>query len=202
MNDEFNLERAIAGDPIETVAGTQVEFIAYRPTAEACKQLIIQVGTDILMYRANGRYPSQTTNCYFDLRMKSAPAKQVDWSKIPVDTLLTLEFSAGKDDRYFSSFVDGRVRYYRDGMTSKTIMYKSDILDIHPRNVQIKNNQPWTVWLGGTCPLPDGIEFEYMTSNDSGRIMTSTESASSYSWSPNDIYAYRLTGSVLGGWTL
>ncbi|MCI4437993.1 MAG: hypothetical protein JHC33_14390 [Ignisphaera sp.] len=89
MNNEFDLERAIAGEPIETVTGNPVEFIAYRPTAEACKQLIVQVGTDILMYYANGRYPSRTTKCYFDLRMKSV-VKQIDWVKLPVDTIITL----------------------------------------------------------------------------------------------------------------
>jgi hypothetical protein len=202
MNDEFNVERTIAGEPTETVSGTPAEFIAYRPTAEAHKQIIMQVGTDIRTYYKNGRYYNNpAVGSAYDLRMKSA-VKRIDWTKLPVDTLITLGICTGLDERYFSSFNSGLVHYYQGGTTSKTAASNSDVFTINPSNVRIAPDQPWTVWLGGACPLPDGLEYEYMIHDEPGQVMTNKESASSYSWVHNDIYAYRLTGKVLGGWTL
>jgi hypothetical protein len=202
MNDEFNVERAIAGEPIETVFGTPVEFIAYRPTAKESKQLIVQDGADIRMYYVNGRYKDQGSKCPYDLRMKPV-AKKIDWSKLPVDTLIILGIYAGGDKRYFSSFTSGLVHCYRFGMTSKTMTNNSDVCTMNPSNVQIAPDQPWTVWLGGDCPpMPDGLEFEYMIHSEHGRAFVCVESASAYSWRAKFIYAYRPTGRVLGGWTL
>jgi hypothetical protein len=201
MNNKFNLERAIAGEPIETVTGTPVELIAYRPTARESKQLVVQIGTDICMYHTNGRYYNSNEHCSYNLRMKPA-VKRIDWTKLPVDTLITLGICTGLDERYFSSFNSGLVHYYQGGTTSKTAASNSDVFTINPSNVRIAPDQPWTVWLGGACPLPDGLEYEYMIHDEPGQVMTNKESASSYSWVHNDIYAYRLTGKVLGGWTL
>jgi hypothetical protein len=133
--------------------------------------------------------------------MKSV-VKQIDWAKLPVDTLITLGLCSENDDRYFSSFKSGLVHYYQGGTTSKTAESKSDVFTINPGNVQIAPDNPWVVLLGGNCPIPDGLEFEYMTSNDPGRIITSTKSASEYIWTNYSVYAYRLTGKVLDGWTL
>jgi hypothetical protein len=202
MNNEFDLQRAIAGEPIETVYGTPMEFVTYRPTAEASKQLIIQVGTDILLYHANGRYNrNPALSCSFDLRMKSV-VKQVDWSKMPVDTLVTVYPSTGNDERYFSSFSYGMVNFYRNGKTSKTTTSNLDVFDAEPSYVHIAKNQPWTIWQGGECPIPDGLGFEYMIHGDPGQAIVCTESASAYLWQPKLIYAYRLTGRVLDGWKL
>jgi hypothetical protein len=198
MDNEFNLERAIAGEPIETVSGTLVEFVAYRPNAKKDEQLIVQVGTNIRMYHADGRFHSLFTPCPYDLRMKSK-LKQVDWAKLPVDTLLTLGVGKGKIERYFSSFRYGMVRCYQDGMTSKTA---TNIFAITPSNIEISPDQPWTVWLGGECPIPDGLEFEYMIHDDPRQVMVGKESASAYLWCTKHIYAYRLTGKVLYGWKL
>jgi hypothetical protein len=201
MNNEFNLERAIAGEPIETIAGTPVEFIAYRPTVNGCKKLIVELGTCVCTYYANGRYHSLDTHHPYDLRMKPK-LKQIDWSKLPVDTLLTLALCTGKDIRYFNSFSNGMVHYYRNGWTSK-IATTRDVIAINQSNVQIAPDQPWTVWLGGECPIPDGLEFEYMIHDDPMQVMVGKESASAYLWEPIIIiYAYRLTGKVLDGWTL
>jgi hypothetical protein len=202
MNDEFNLERAIAGEPVETISGTPAEFIAYRPTVRSSKQLIMQVGTDICSYNKNGKlYNNTSMSCSLDLRMKST-VKQIDWAKLPVDTLVTLGICTGLDERYFSSFSSGLVHYYRGGTTSKTAASNSDVFTINPSNVRIAPDQPWTVWLGGACPLPDGLEFEYMSHNEPGIVIVSCESASAYLWKLKRIYAYRLTGRVLDGWTL
>jgi hypothetical protein len=204
MDNEFNLERAIAGDPIETVAGTPVEFVTYRPNVKESKQLIVEVGTDLCTYYANGRYHGNSTGQTFpyDLRMKPN-LKQIDWAKLPVDTLLTLSLCTGKDIRYFNSFSNGVVLYYRNGWTSKIATTK-DVIAINQSNVQIASDQPWIVWQGGGCPLPDGLEFEYMIHDDPSQVIVSKESVSAYLylWCTNLIYAYRLTGKVLDGWTL
>jgi hypothetical protein len=201
MSNEFNLERAAAGEPIETVFGTLVEFIAYRPTAKESKQLIVQDGADIRTYYVNGRYKDQGSKCPYDLRMKLV-AKQIDWTKLPIDTLITLGIYTEGNKRYFSSFSSGMVHYYQGGITSKTAASNLDVFTMNPNNVQIAPDQPWTVWLGGDCPLPDGLEFEYLTHSYPGEARVSEKSPGDYCWALNTIYAYRPTGRVLGGWTL
>jgi hypothetical protein len=201
MSTEFNLERAIAGEPIETIEGTPVEFIAYRPTADKDEQVIAQVGVNIMTYHTNGKYYDQVIDSSLDLRMVSQQ-KQINWAKLAVDTLIIIRVNGATANRYYSSFSDGAVHYFRAGMTSKTADYKSDVFTIHTSNVQIAPDQPWAVWLGGGNPLPDGLEFEYVVPHGPGRIMTCTESASTYVWTHHSIYAYRLTGKVLDGWTL
>jgi hypothetical protein len=201
MNNKFDLQRVINGEPFETVEGKPVKFVAYLPTARECKQLIVQAETDVRMYYASGRYHGTEEHWSYDLRMK-APLKQIDWTKLPIDTVITLNLCTGEAGRYFSSFTDGLVCYYRGGKTSKTIMYKSDILYIHSKNMKISPDQPWTVWQGNECPLPDGLEFEYMIHSEHGRAFVCVESASAYSWQAKFIYAYRPTGKVLDGWTL
>jgi hypothetical protein len=203
MNKEFDLQRVIAGDPIEKEVGTTVLFIAYIPTAKANKQLIVQDGDNILMYHANGRYIASSISSPFDLRMKSV-AKRIDWAKLPVDTLITLSLDEATANRYFSSFTNDRVYYYRGGLTSRTSGGCLDILTINPSNVQIAPDQPWTVWLGGACPIPDGLEFEYMTHDCPRQVMVGKESASTYLylWCSKIMYAYRPTGKVLDGYSL
>jgi hypothetical protein len=202
MSNEFDLQRAINGEPFETMEGKPVKFVAYLPTARECKQLIVQAETDVRMYYASGRYHGTEEHWSYDLRMK-APLKQIDWTKLPIDTVITLNLCTGEANRYFSSFTDGLVCYYRGGKTSKTITYKSDILYIHSKNVKISPDQPWTIWLGGECPIPNGLEFECMIYQEPGRALLSDGVASMYLWNSTQIiYAYRLTGKVLDGWVL
>jgi hypothetical protein len=203
MSTEFDLERAIAGEPIETISGTPVEFVAYIPNVKCSKQLIVGVGTDILMYHADGRYRNSDTSYPYDLRMKPN-LKQIDWTKLPVDTRIIRSLCTGKSERYFSYFSGGMVYFYSEGADSKTVQSNAPTptLSISPSNVQISPDQPWTVWQGGNCPLPDGVEFEYMSHHKPGKVMVSAESASAYVWCSNHIYAYRPTGKVLDGWKL
>jgi hypothetical protein len=197
MNDKFDLQRAIDGDPIEKECGTTVSFVAYIPTAKADRQLIVQDGYNVLAYYANGRYINQVISSPFDLRMKSV-VKQVDWSKMPVDTLLITQ--AGYS-RYFKGFTEDNVTYYAEGRTSES-GGNCPIGGSIPRVIQISPNQPWKIWFGGECPIPDGLEFEYMIHGDPGQAVVCTESASAYLWQPKLIYAYRLTGKVLDGYSL
>jgi hypothetical protein len=201
MDNTFNLERAIAGEPIETISGAPVTFVAYRPNVRWSKQLIVEVGTDICTYHANGRYHNLDTSYPYDLHMRPN-LKQIDWAKLPVDTILTLGICTGGDKRYFSSFNSGMVYYYRFGATSKTATSNSDVFTISPRNAKIAPDQPWTVWIGGEWPIPDGLEYEYMTHDKHQRKIVCVESPSEYLWDEHLIYAYRLTGKVLDGWVL
>jgi hypothetical protein len=199
MNSKFNLQRAIAGEPIETMEGVHAEFVAYRPTVRIDSRVIVQVEDRLIMCREDGNLYGRLGASINDLRMKSV-VKQIDWAKLPVDTLITLSLDEATANRYFSSFNNGKVYYYRGGMSLKTSVDSLDILTINPSNVQIAPDQPWTVWQGGDCPLPDGLGFEYVIHNEPGQVMVGAESASAYSWWP--IYAYRPTGKILDGWKL
>jgi hypothetical protein len=205
MNNEFDLQRAIAGEPIEKEVGTTVSFIAYIPTAKADKQLIVQDGDNILAYCANGRYITPFISSPFDLRMKSE-LKQIDWTKLPVDTLVTVVGTClGKGERMvrcYSSFSQDMVRCYRGGATSKTVDRDLEVFEVKPSDIQIAPDQPWTVWVGGACPIPDGLEFEYMVHAYPGKVIVAEKSPSEHCWSLRTIYAYRLTGKALDGWTL
>jgi hypothetical protein len=208
MNNEFDLQRAVNGEPIETVSGTSVEFIAYRPTARECKQLIVQAGTDVRMYYANGRYHSPNEHWSYDLRMKSK-LKKIDWTKLPVDTLLTLDLCKVNEERYFSSFRHGMVHFFLYGATSKTADSKLDVLTVKPSNVKIAQDQPWTIWQGGECPIPDGLEYEVITRGGAAPF-TNRGCYQVILWSytqngvhsMSEIIAYRLTGKVLDGYLL
>jgi hypothetical protein len=204
MNAEFDLQRAINGEPFETVEGKPVKFVAYLPTARECKQLIIQAETDVRMYYANGRYHGTEEHWSYDLRMKT-PLKQIDWAKLPVDTLLITQ--AGYL-RYFNGFIDGKVTLYAEGRTSKSCR-NYPITEYNPSDIQIAPNQPWTVWQGGNCPIPDGLEYEVITRGGVAPlinrgchhiILWSYTQNGSHSMS--EIIAYRLTGKVLDGWKL
>jgi hypothetical protein len=207
MNNEFNLERAIAGETIETVSGTPVEFIAYRPTLKESKQVIVQALDQILTYDVNGRYYMSAEHPN-DLRMKPK-LKQIDWRKMPVDTVITLDLCAGRVERYFHSFSNWMVRYYYFGATSKTVDSNLDILAISPSNVHISPDQPWTVWLGGDCPIPDGLEYEVITRGGAAPLVnrgcyqvTLWPHTQNGVHSMSEIIAYRLTGKVLDGYSL
>jgi hypothetical protein len=201
MNNEFNLERAIAGEPIETGIGMAATFIAYAPTATPDQRVIVQINTGIMTYFEDGTYILGVSDDHHNLRMKSV-VKQIDWAKLPVDTLLTIDLCKVKEERYFSSFSNGKVHFFLYGATSKTADSNLDVLTVKSSNVKIASDQPWTVWLGGECPIPDGLEFEYMIHDDPRQVMVGKESASAYLWQPKLIYAYRLTGKVLDGYSL
>jgi hypothetical protein len=200
MNDKFNLERAIAGEPIEKEDGTTVSFVAYIPTAKADRQLIVQDGDDVLAYCANGRYITPFISSHFDLRMKSM-LKQIDWSKLPEDTVI----STPEGDRHISKCSKNStlVLTYPEGKSSFTCGLRE--LEEHSKDTcYLVEQQPWTVWLGGECPIPDGLEFEYMIHDDPRQVIVCKESASAYLylWKLKRIYAYRPTGKVLDGWKL
>jgi hypothetical protein len=196
MSNEFDLQRAINGEPIETIEGTPAEFIAYRPTADKDEQVIVQVGINIMTYHTNGKYYDQVIDSSLDLHMVSQQ-KQIDWSNIPEDTVI----STPEGDRHIAKCSKNStlVLTYPEGKSSLT--YGLRELEEHRKDkCYLVEQQPWTIWQGGEYPIPDGLEFEYVVYNKPGQVMVSKESASTYSWWP--IYAYRLTGKVLDGWVL
>jgi hypothetical protein len=199
MNNEFDLQRSIDGEPIETTGGNPVEFIAYRPTADIFEQVVVQLGKHIHTYSSSGHHLHNITS----IRMKSV-VKQIDWAKLPVDTLLILSLDGATVNRYFSSFNSGRVYFFMAGATSKTARRNSDVFAISPSNVQIAPYQPWTIWIGGKCPIPDGLEYDVCLRDS--RITTPPAKASEMIWVNTkcsaDIIAYRLTGKVLDGYSL
>jgi hypothetical protein len=131
--------------------------------------------------------------------MKSAPTKQVDWSKMSINTILNT-----KDNEKFAfsslNTSEKLINAFIDGGTSYTCC---DEISIHIADITISTVQPWTVWLGGVCPpIPDGLEFEYLTHSYPGEIRVSKKSPNDYCWELEAMYAYRPTGKVLDGWKL
>jgi hypothetical protein len=199
MDREFNLGRAMVCEPIETVSGITVEFIAYRPTASSNKPVIVQAGDNILTYYTNGMFIDPAIRSPFDLRMKHT-LRKIDWTKLPEDTVI----STPEGDRHIAKCPEKStlVLTYPEGKSSLTCGLR-ELEEHRKEKCYLVEQQPWTVWQGGECPLPDGLEFEYLIRDDPGQVMVAKESASSYLWEPNIIiYAYRLTGKVLDGWTL
>jgi hypothetical protein len=201
MNNEFNLQRAIAGEPIETREGIPAEFVAYRPTLRSDSRLVVQVEDRLIMCRDDGKIYNGTSTSINDLRMKLV-VKQVDWSKMPVDTLLITQ--AGYS-RYFRGFMDDKVTYYAEGRTSESggncLIYRST-----PSDIQISSNQPWKIWFGGEYPIPDGLEFEIITRN--GNKFNCPNDTKGVYWlhdrayKHTEVIAYRLTGKLIEGYKL
>ena len=65
----FNLERAIAGDPLCTADGQDGRFIAYVPEVRSVYKILIFVDGRIATYTEDGRY-SKYEDSDLDLRMK------------------------------------------------------------------------------------------------------------------------------------
>jgi hypothetical protein len=62
MNENFNLARAMAGDPIQTIGGVPVEFVAYRPTASTNFQVVVQIENVICCYPRTGYFSISPTH--------------------------------------------------------------------------------------------------------------------------------------------
>ncbi|MHB8914934.1 MAG: hypothetical protein ACYC4K_03880 [Thiobacillus sp.] len=113
--------------------------------------------------------------------------KRIDWSKMPDDVLVT---------------ADGSRCYLVGGMLSA---YPKIIADerypIDGREIKLAQSQPWVVWFGGECPVPDGVVFDFV---DRDGDIERSGLGSDYRWdhreSPGDIIAYRITG-IADGWT-
>ena len=69
--EAFDLQRAIAGDPICDTTGTPVKFIAYVP--EARQPLAILCRGRIFAYCAGGKIFDESESAQLDLRMATDP---------------------------------------------------------------------------------------------------------------------------------
>jgi hypothetical protein len=73
----FNLERALAGDPVVTRDGRPVKIAGYNPDAFDGKKVIGWVGKDAEMWNENGQYYGSAYACNFNLFM--APTERKEW---------------------------------------------------------------------------------------------------------------------------
>ena len=119
--------------------------------------------------------------------------KQINRTKIPVDTRLIPPSNGRK--RYMAA--NGKVTGFPSWEGTGPLDWQY--------GTTIAPDQPWTVWLGGECPIPDGLEFEVMWRGDSA-VDTFECDSEELIWShkkyDGDIISYRLTGRVLDGWVL
>jgi hypothetical protein len=197
MDNKFNLERAIAGDPIETMEGIPAEFVAYRPTVRIDSRVIVQVEDRLIMCREDGNLYGRVSTSTNDLRMKSV-VKQIDWSKLPVDTRLLSP--------------NGDKRYANNGMRSNFPSWEEPECFEWVDGTTISPDQAWIVWHGGDCPIPNGLEYEVIVRYGECFIPTNIGCKLQHIWVRSkyphqthighEVIAYRLTGRVLSGWKL
>lgn len=137
----------------------------------------------------------------FNRHVKEATQKRkIDWSKMPVDTLISF-----KSDyfRYFSHVEDGVVYVFGNGRTSQTGHDETYPVKVHNEISGIE--QPFfTPWFGGECPVPDGVVVE-VKGQHGGAYFTARGLGAHMDWSTysylGDITAYRITGPA-EGWEL
>ncbi len=83
--------------------------------------------------------------------------KKIDFSKIPVDTLVEVRDRDSSDGykNYFKGLSGGEYSYscYMDGKTSLREAFDSW------RQIRLIDNPPQP-WFGGECPLPDGVRIK------------------------------------------
>lgn len=191
---DFNLERFKAGEPAYMHDETAVNFVGILKH-DICYPILAE--SQNFLIRLNYRGIAKST--YMKLTMKPV-MKKVDWSKLPVDTLINTQVGI----RYFAGLLNkNRISYFTDGATSM-ISYGYGYCSLGISDVTISDKQPWTFWQGGKCPIPDGLEFDAVYRN--GVLNNYTCVASKATWSNpgsgGDIIAYRLTGNTLEGYEL
>ncbi|VAY88869.1 hypothetical protein CARN8_4250001 [mine drainage metagenome] len=180
----FNLEGCLARKKVVNIYGVEYKFCEW-------------VG-DYIFGRINGlltKHSVKGVSQWGDGTLFMAEdIKKIDWTRFQKDTLF--DFSSGLQ-RYFAFARETGERYFfPDGRTSMSCCNMAVIVS---DEATLSKNNPWIVWMGGECPIPDGVEFEYMTRDgDKAKFK--------YSWLPvetgGSIIAYRLTGNIMDGWEL
>ena len=141
-------------------------------------------------YKADGMVSGR--NHPDDLVLIEEP-KLIDWSKLPVDTLI--ETNEGL--RYFKRAygIEAIVPHY-SGRTSLTAGGSEDGMCYAAKIIE---NNKFTVWQGGNNPVPEGVNVEVILRNGN---RTDKQNSSSYFWGhegvPGDIIAYRILGASDG----
>ena len=117
--------------------------------------------------------------------------KRIDWSKMPDDVMVN---SPSWDVLYH---VGGGMFSDAPSATGRNPVLVSGV----ESGIKLAPDQPWVVWFGGECPVPEGVMVEIVGRD--GDIERSW-SSSGYRWSHDgncgDIIAYRISG-IADGWT-
>jgi hypothetical protein len=128
--------------------------------------------------------------------------RKIDWTKLPEDTVI----STPEGDRHIAKCPENStlVLTYPEGKSSFTCGLRE--LEEHRKaKCYLVEQQPWTVLLGGKCPIPDGLEYE-VEFRGKGIAAQIDLKTSNVDWEHEgdflDIIAYRLTGKVLDGYSL
>lgn len=188
MNNKFDLERFKAGEPAyfesdEFYYIGMLRYEKYTVCAGTVGGIIYRIATD-------GR--SSHGNIVLEMKPE---LKQIDWSKLQFDTRLILPNGS---------------KFYADGNGGYSACLTWECQSSYPwkDGITIAPEQQWSVWQGGECPLPDGLEFEVITRGGAALLIDRGSNQVIWSYaqhglhSMSEIIAYRLTGKVLEGWTL
>lgn len=191
MNDKFDLEKFKNGEPAFVIDTYALYYVGYKKNG------------NVVAEEESGRLVAVEHNDLAHLTMKPI-LKKVDLSKLPVDTVCDVN---GERKHFYRVAMCGTPLFYTAGQSSRTVKEYGNESIAAGRSIDkinICDNQPWTVWFGGERPIPVGLEYE-ITFRDGGRLTMSDIKVPIVWYHVNrsiDIIAYRLTGKVLGGWTL
>ena len=124
--------------------------------------------------------------------LQEKESKKIDWSKIPVDTLVEtkggLRYFNGIDEHEFGKFA-----CHSGGMTSKTDPFngKGD----HWKSIKIVENPPQP-WFGGECPISDNVNVKiWFRDGDRGDTVYPNDLRWSHIGSSVDIIAWQILGN-------
>lgn len=121
------------------------------------------------------------------------PKKQIDWDKMPVDTLVEASADGVSWYKWYFAGIDeeGETAVYINGATGKTTQST-----VHLDHIRLIEQPTITFWQGGECPIPDGVRFEVHFRNNSvcGARYAASELAWGHNGSALDIIGYRILG--------
>lgn len=196
MSNEFDLDRFKAGESAYC-NGQEYTFVGF--CSSKTQPLVIEAKGGCI-----STMPIDGVGAQFRLTMKPK-VKKVDWSKMPVDTMINTPHGIN----HFSHYQDDIVCFFSHGSSFST--YRGDGFAMeHVSKLSLCDSQPWTFWQGGECPIPDGLEFEIVYRIGCTSLV-SQWLASKVDWEhhqmdsrgrDSDIIAYRLTGKIMEGWEL
>jgi hypothetical protein len=184
MNNDFNSERALAGEPVVS-AGVEVNSLTYFPLANKNSRFVGERSGEILLWSEDGYHYISSG---YDLKMKPT-TKRIDWTKIPVDVPFVVVSHSGdrkNSVRYHCKNGD----FFGYGTTSLT---HGDIIKPH-EIIGPAPDAPFIYHDGSAeCPAPDGVLVDVVSAS----MLTPNIAASLVCWGV--VTAYRIAG-LEEGW--
>lgn len=133
----------------------------------------------------------------YELTIIKPENKKLDWSKIPIDTLLKMSTGGNEFIRHFAGLNESKklkIKCFNNGGSSKF----SDGTSLWEK-AELAEQPTFTYWPGGECPLPDGVLVEVIFRCGDCEKHPATPLDWSHDKVAGDIIAYRIIG-LADGW--